>query len=163
MKKVLLTMVMCAALAGCAKAPVMETIADELVPAEPAAARQVTLELPPEAASPVWETEEGICYRWEDCDILLQTLPAGNLDATVRQISGYSPEQLTVVKSAPSDARRYDLVWSSMGQEGEMVGRAAVLDDGNYHYVLTVLSPAESVQNREEIWETLFQSFALAP
>ena len=50
-----------------------------------------------------------------------------------------------------------------MAQEGEMVGRAAILDDGNYHYALSALAPAETAQQLEEIWEAIFQSFAIAP
>jgi len=161
MKKVFAMVILCAMLAGCGEVPVMETVADGLPPVEQAEVRGIILELPEEAASVVWESEEGKYYQCNGYDLLLQTFPAGDLAATVRNVSGYDKSQLTLIASHPQNLKRYDFVWTTMSQEGQMVGRSAIVDDGNYHYALTVLSPADRVLQLEEAWENLFQSFSL--
>ena len=161
MRKFGLLMFVCLLLAGCGEQPVMETVADELLPVEEAAVRQIRLELPEEAVADVWESGEGEYYRCDGYDLLLQTLPAGDLGATVKSVSGYDMTRLTLITTHPQDLKRYDFVWSAMAQEGELVARSAILDDGNYHYVLTVLAPASDVHRLEEDWEGLFQSFSL--
>ena len=75
-------------LAGCAQQETFETISDEIPSAEPVSARQVNLTLPEEAAVPASESESGKLYLCDGYEILLQTLPAGNLDATLRNVTG---------------------------------------------------------------------------
>ena len=42
------------------------------------------------------------------------------------------------------------------------MGRAAILDDGSYHYVLTCMTDASNAHALQESWQTLFDSFTLA-
>lgn len=163
MKRLFAMLLMGSMLAGCADTAVMETVADEfLIPAAADPAR-ILVDLPPEAAASALELDTQEFYQCDGYDLLLQTLDAGDLNATLRQVSGFPEEKLTILRTSPGRWKRYDLVWSAMAQEGEMVGRAAILDDGNYHYALSALAPAETAQQLEEIWEAIFQSFAIAP
>jgi len=41
------------------------------------------------------------------------------------------------------------------------VGRAAILDDGSYHYVLSVLAEADRAGEFEQVFRALFESYAL--
>jgi hypothetical protein len=159
-KKWWLLLMICAMLSGCGAEETFETVADEFLEVA-AVPRQVMVVLPPEAAAPASESDAGTIYICDGYEIMLQTLTGGDLDATLRTVSGYGWEELTVVESRQGDYKRYDLVWACAGEEGERIGRGAVLDDGNYHYVLCVLSDADRVQEYEEVWSALFSSYSL--
>ena len=160
MKKWWLLLMICAMLSGCGAEETFETVSDEILEVA-AVQRQILVELPPEAAAPASESDAGTIYICDGYEIMLQTLTGGDLDATLRAVSGYGREELTVVESRQGDYKRYDLVWACAGEEGERIGRGAVLDDGNYHYVLCVLSDADRVQEYEEVWSALFSSYSL--
>lgn len=160
MKKWWLLLMICAMLSGCGAEETFETVADEFLEVA-AVQRQILVELPPEAAASASESDAGTIYICDGYEIMLQTLTGGDLDATLRTVSGYGREELTVVESRQGDYKRYDLVWACAGEEGERIGRGAVLDDGNYHYVLCVLSDADRVQEYEEVWSALFSSYSL--
>ena len=150
-------------LSGCQGKETFEYVTDELVVPASVQPREVHFFLAEDPAMPAMESDGGKLYLCGDYDVMIQTREGGDLEETVKAVSGFSSEELTLIQTASGDVDRYEFVWTSCAEDGELIGRATILDDGNYHYVLTVLSPAESVQNREEIWETLFQSFALAP
>ena len=160
MKKWWLLLMICAMLWGCGAEETFETVSDEILEVA-AVQRQILVELPPEAAAPASESDAGTIYICDGYEIMLQTLTGGDLDATLRTVSGYGRKDLTVVESRQGDYKRYDLVWACAGEEGERIGRGAVLDDGNYHYVLCVLSDADRVQEYEEVWSALFSSYSL--
>ena len=149
-------------LTGCGAKPTMETVGDSLV--EPAAAvkREVVVDLPGEAAIPTMENENSRYYVCEDYEISMETFPSGDLNHTIETLSGFAPEDLTVVETEYSGVKRYDFVWAAQGEAGEQVGRAAVLDDGNYHYTLTVLQNADQTEKTQIVWRTVFESFQLA-
>ncbi len=147
-------------LAGCAAEETFETIADQQVLPVMAQPRQVSVQLPREAASPVLETQEQQIYLCEGYEILMETRPAGDLNATVRALSGYEKEQLTVVETQWEAVSRYDFVWAAAGESGDRLGRGAILDDGQYHYCMTLLRDARGEADRE-VWDRLFSSFVL--
>lgn len=161
MKKCVFLLICCLLLTACASEETFETISDEFVLDAVSPVREVVLTLPEEAVVPVSQTDTGALYHCDGYELMLQTLPGGDLDATVRDLTGFSREDTALVQTAPGDYKRYDLVWTSMGEDGEQVGRAAILDDGNYHYVLTVLADADSAGQCGGAWEDLFSSFAL--
>ena len=161
MRKCLAFILVSLIFAGCGAQETMETLADEWVQSAAAPAAEIRLTLPEEAAAPVSENETGMIYQCDGYEILVQTLEAGDLDATLRSVTGYSREELTVIETRFNDVKRYDLVWSCLGEMGDQVGRACVLDDGNYHYVLSVLAEADRAAEYEPVWEELFGSYSL--
>lgn len=161
MKKVVCLLCVCFFLTACASEETFETISDELVLDVASPLREVLIALPEEAVMPVSETDTGAWYHCGGYELMLQTLPGGDLDATLQAVSGYTASELTLIRTTPGDYKRCDLVWSCMGEQGEQVGRAAVLDDGHYHYVLSVLTDAESAGQCSEAWEDIFSSYAL--
>ena len=161
MKKCILFLLFSVFLTGCGSEATFETVADEWVQSAAAPVRQVLVTLPEEAAVPVSENENGQLYQCDGYEIALQTLESGNLDATLRAVTGHSREDLTVMETEPDNLRRYDLVWSCLGEEGEQVGRACILDDGNYHYVLSVLWEADRAAELETVISDLFRSYSL--
>jgi hypothetical protein len=56
---------------------------------------------------------------------------------------------------------RYDCVWTAAGETGLQLGRACVLEDGNYHYVLSVMAPEEETGRLREVWQNLFETCRL--
>ncbi|MCI6956476.1 MAG: hypothetical protein SPI15_06780 [Candidatus Faecousia sp.] len=161
MKKLFWVLLPLLLLAGCTARETMETLADVPVEGMAAPQRQISVNLPDEAAVPTAESDSGRIYLCKDYEIIIQTLEAGDLDETIRTLSGYDRDSLTVVKTRVEGADRYDFVWATAGETGERLGRAVILDDGNYHYTMTVLKDAEATKKTQVVWRTVFESFSL--
>lgn len=161
-KKGLCLIFVCLLLSGCGAEQTMETVADEWVEEVMAPAREILVELPEEAAAPAAENADGRIYLCSDYEIEIHTMPGGDLDATIRNLCGYDRDALTVISSNPQGLKRYDFVWTAVGEGGDRIGRAVILDDGTYHYTMTVLRTAESVERSQIVWRSVFESFTLA-
>lgn len=161
MKKCVMFVLIVLALAGCGAEETFETIADEFVQSAAAPLREVILERPEEAVLPASESDAGTLYLCDGYEISVQTLPAGDLEASVYRITGFTKDRVEVISTQPGTYRRYDLVWSTLGEQGDQVGRAAILDDGSYHYVLSVLAEADRAGEFEQVFRELFESYAL--
>ena len=162
MKKWLVFGLLAVVLSGCGAEPALETISDDLEEPVMAQPREIFVRLPGEAAIPAVESEGGRIYTCGDYDLAIQTLEAGDVGQTVEQLTGFSPEDLTVLETERDGIRRYDLVWASAGEGGEQLGRAVILDDGNYHYTMTVLRDADTTESLQIVWSDVFGSFSLA-
>ena len=162
MKKYAIFLLISLLLAGCAAEETFETVADDWVQSVAAPMREVILILPEEAAAPVSAGEKGMLYRCGGYEIMVETLSSGDLEATVREVTGYSLENLTVLETREGDYKRYDLIWSCMGELGQQVARGCILYDGNYHYVLTALAEAERAGEFEEVWKEIFSGYSLS-
>ena len=112
-------------LCGCGARETLETIADD-IPVESVLGqmREISVRLPDGAVSPVLKSEAEQLYLSEDYEILVQTCPAGNLNDTIRKLTGFDKEQLTVMETEQDGAKRYDFVWAAAGEDGERLGRA---------------------------------------
>ena len=141
----------------------METVADVWDVPAMANPREILVDLPEDAAASVLESDAGCIYMGEDYEILLETMEAGDLDGTLRKLCGKGKEELTVLEREQEGLKRYEFVWAAAGETGEQLGRCAVLDDGSYHYCLTVLYPAEAEKTSNVAWSEVFQSFSVAP
>jgi len=150
-------------LAGCAAEPVWETIEDDM--AEPVLAKEpmeITLTLPEEAAAPVLQQEDGSrVYLTDSCEIRVETLPAGNLNGTLQELTGQDRNDLTVLSTKQDAFARYDCAWTAAGEEGQQAARTAVLDDGSYHYCLTVLWDAAQTADVQNQVNQVFAGFSL--
>lgn len=162
MKKVWVLMVLLLFLAGCGAQVTMETVADEMIQAASAQQKQIILDLPEEAVLPVMETDNGKLYLCRDYDVQLQTLEGGDLSQTIRTVTGRETEDLTLMQTTSGELTRSEFVWSAAGELGDQLCRAAVLDDGNYHYVLCATILADKAEQYREIWNGLFASFDVA-
>lgn len=161
MKKCVLFVWIALLLTGCGREQTFETIADEQLSPVSAQMREILVELPEEAASPAMESENGKLYQCGSYEIILQTLDAGDLNATIQTVSGYSRDGVTVMETRTGDLTRYEFVWACAGELGDRVGRAAILDDGSYHYVISVLADASCAKEKEDAWQAMFGSFTL--
>ena len=150
-------------LCGCAAEETFETISDEMVLPVMAQPREISVSLPDNAVAPVLQADTAQVYLSEDYEIILETMAAGDLTATVKSISGYDKENLTILETRQQDVTRYEFVWVSAGEKGDRLGRAVVLDDGSYHYCMSVLRDAETAEEGQTVWSEVFQSFTLLP
>ena len=158
----LLLLLLCGMLfAGCGAEQTVETVADEMVVQVMAEPREIYVALPEDTVLPAMESDVGTVYFCKDYDIAVQTLEGGDFQDTLTQISGHSLEDLTIMETVESDYVRYDFAWSAAGELGQQVCRASVLDDGAYHYVLTVMGKADTAGEYGEIWNGIFESFRL--
>ena len=161
MKKLILLMLVLT-LTGCGRTQVYETVTDELAVPVLAKPREIRFDLAQEPILPAMESDGGQIYLCGDFDVMVQTLESGDLQNTVRQISGFLPEELTLIQTASGDVDKYEFVWTSATEEGHRIGRATVLDDGSYHYALSATVDAELIEEYQEIWNGIFESFELA-
>ncbi len=160
MKKLwILLLALC--LTGCGK-PVYETIGDVSAVPVSGTCQQVLVELPEEAAAPVATQEPGgKVYDCGNYTITVQTLESGDLDKTLRTLTGYPRQQLQVIKTLKEKLSRYDTVFTAAGEEALQVGRVCILDDGAYHYAVTALAPEEMAGQLRTQWDTLFSTVRL--
>lgn len=161
MRKVWILLILSVLLCGCAAEETLETVADDMVQPVMAQPAQVTVRLPDNAVAPVLESDSEQVYLSEDYEIVIETVSGGDLSATIQKVSGYTPDNLTVMETEQDGAKRYDFVWASAGENGDMLGRAVILDDGNYHYCLSVLWDADTTETSQIVWRDVFDSFQL--
>ena len=161
MKKLCLVLALVLMLCGCASQEAYETVMDSVLEPKKDAALQMVLDIPEDAVAEVLETEQsGQIYFCEDYIMTLQTLEAGDLEKTVRQTTGYDRDQLQMMQTGTGDLTRYECVWIAAGENGDQVCRACILDDGNYHYILTVMADADKAgELTMNDWQELFGSF----
>lgn len=160
MKKMIAIGLLALLFQGCAAQEVFETVDDEYVSVMLPAAARISLHLPDEQAQAVLETEDQqILYLYEEFCVSVQTVSAGSVGRTLKEATGFDPEELTVMQTMTDGCQRYQCVWSSAGEDGEQVGRACVLDDGNYHYVVTVMGGEDTAGEMTEVWQDILDSF----
>lgn len=162
MKKLVVLLSMTLLLTGCGARETFETVSDNIVQSVMGQQRDVELNLPSHALAPVVNTDDGgKLYLCDGYVLTVQTLASGDLDRTVRSLSGFGAAQLTVMETASQDGKRYEWVWTSAGEGGDQMGRALVLDDGSRHYCLTVMADAQVAGVLEAEWSGIFSSFRL--
>lgn len=151
-------------LTGCGAQETFETVGDVYGQGEAAQMQQVVLNLSQDAAAAVMQSEEGgSLYFCDGYTVTVQTMASGDLNRTLLEATGFTRESLRPVETAAGEARRYDCVWTAAGEGEEQVGRAAVIDDGNYHYVVTVMADASAARALAGEWQKLLDSFQILP
>ncbi len=163
MKKALCVLLMMLVLSGCSQEE-YETMADEYTPMPPQPRADMVLALSQEVETAALESEgRQSLYFCDGYTVCQETFASGDLDATLRQITGFSREQLTLVTQNQGGIKRYDFVWTCTGEGGDQVCRGSILDDGSYHYAVTAMAGEEKAGALKDDWNQLFASFSIAP
>ena len=153
--------IFCLLLCGCSREASFETLGPVVHVGQNAPpVREILLDFPDNAAMLTASGMDSI-YTCGDYDMCLQVFPSGDIPDTIDCLSGFDPEHLTVLESTQGGTIRYDWSWTAAGEQGDVICRAAVLDDGNYHYTLCVRADADLAGNLTEQWNRLFCSFGL--
>lgn len=163
MKRIVMGLMLALLLTGCGAKETLETVADD-IPLQPVLGTpaEISVRLPDNAVAPVLESDTEQVYLSEDYEIVVETRSSGDLSGTITALTGFDPEQLTVMHTQPEGVDRYEFVWVSAGESGDRLGRAVVLDDGSYHYCLSVLRDAQNQNKTQVVWSDVFSSFSLA-
>lgn len=149
-------------LMGCSPTKTYETLGTVSPEPEKAPIMEIGLEVPEDASTHVMGTQnQGKIYFAPDYTLCLQVVDAGDLNRTLLKCTGFERERLELMETKMPHYKRYEAVWTGVGEGGDHVGRIAVLDDGNYHYVLTAMAPAQSAGDLSQTWQPIFQSFIL--
>lgn len=162
MKKWLVSaLVLILLLCGCSQTD-YETIADEYTPLAPGEKAQMVLRFSGDTEASAMESgEQESIYFCDGFTLTKQTLESGDLDKTLRAVTGYSREKIRLIQQNQENYRRYDFVWSCAGEGGDQICRGSILDDGNYHYVVTTMAPEGKAGELQQTWNELFSSFTL--
>ena len=147
-------------LCGCS-GETFEVIGDVSMNAPDIEPKKVHFEAPQDEDITVMNTDNGILYLSGNYEVSLQTYPSGNLDQTLRTVTGYSREQLAITELSEKNADRYVCAWSAVSEEGELVGRCTIQDDGRFHYCLTVLVKADMAGELRDTVDAVFADYSL--
>jgi len=160
LKKWILLFVMLFFLTGCNTRGDFETVGDVYAP-ETLTPREVALVLPSDAAVQTLSSEQGKLYLCDGYSVCVQTLQGGNLEETLRQVTGYTLERLTLLETEKEGLRLYRCVWTAAGEGGDQIAQTAIIDDGNFHYAVTAMAPSESAGALSNTWQEIFNSVRL--
>ena len=162
MKKILIVILLGCALAGCRAPQSYETMTDLFYAPTLPEPGEIEVWLPENAAQSAMEHEDGsLLYLCDGYSVALQTMESGNLDATLCAVTGYGKEKLRGIHWEKDGLQRYECAWASIGESGDQVARTVVLDDGIYHYAVTVMGSAELAADLAATWQTITDSVGL--
>ena len=149
-------------LTGCSSQETFETVTDDYVQPVMAQMQQIMVSLPIDAAVTVLEeASAGTIYLCDGYTVTVQTTEAGDLQRTLKETTGFSEEDLRTIQTQHSGLTRTEGVWTAAGEQEDQLGRFAVLDDGNYYYILTCMADASRAGELQPVWQELFDSFRL--
>ena len=161
MKKSLLCLLPLVFLWGCGQQEVFEQLEDVYAVMVPQPG-VLSLELPEGAAmTAMGSGEDHAIYFCDGYTLTVQTMAGGDLNRTVTQLTGFLPDQLTLLQTGRGDTQAYVGTWACAGETGDQVGRFLLLDDGAYHYTVTVMASAELAGELHPAWDTVFDSVML--
>lgn len=162
MKKICAMIVICLLLCGCGAQETLETISDHWDVSVMAHSQQVQLTLPEEAAIETMLAENADkLYLCDGYTVAVQTVEAGDMDKTLKSATGFGSDELTVMETVQGGIKRFDCVWSAAGEAEDQVCRAAILDDGAYHYVVTLMTGSSMAGELAEVWQEILDSVTL--
>lgn len=159
MKKIGWILVVALALSGCSSAETFETLGDlDLAPAV-RQERQLQLTLPQGAE--VIQGDSGSLYLCDGYALTVEVLSGGDISGTVQTLTGFAADDLTVMETASGTMNRYECVWTAAGEGGDTVGRVMILDDGAFHYCVSIHYSADDTSEMQQVWKTITDSVTL--
>jgi hypothetical protein len=160
LKKVSILLALLLLLTGCGGNEVFERVEDVYAPVAETP-KKLALSLPKDAAVATVSGSSGTLYLCDGYTVAVETLSGGDLNRTFKTITGFSSDRLTVMAREKDGITAYRCVWTSAGEGGDQVGRSLILDDGAFHYAVTVMASASDATALQDAWQSLFQSVTL--
>ena len=161
LKKLAVMALLAVMLLGCAAEPVFEPVTDVYAGTE-SAAGTVQVMVPESTTVLTAAGENGAkLYFCDGYTLSVQTLTGGDLDRSLRSLTGYGRDRLTVLETLREGVTCYSCAWSSTGETGDQVGRLVLLDDGAHHYAVTVMADAEQAGTLAEEWDYILSQVTL--
>ncbi len=165
MKRICILLLAVLMLAGCAEKKTFETISDGLEPEKVSKPMEMSAVMPAGVTAPVLSsTTAGKLYEYEEYTVTMQAVAAGDFSGLVRSVTGYHPDDLQIIESTQAGLQSYHTVWTSVGEGQTFVGRACILTDGNYYYVLSAMVPENKASDLSEgELKEMFATFRAVP
>lgn len=160
MKKWVLLVMVVALMTLCAcSAEDFEPMLDVYGPSDHAQPAKIQIDLPEDAVLSVMAGDTGTLYYGENYEVCVETYPSGNISDTLKKITGRQLSDLTVLEVPVEEGKSYRCGWSVTDGEGERIGQCVVIDDGRFHYCLSVLADAESAGQLRPVIESVLNSY----
>ena len=161
MKKWIVSVMLMSAvvLSGCSGVD-FEPMLDVYSPVEEVNPQNMQVQLPEDAALSVMSGDTGTLYYGENYEISLETYPSGNISQTLYNVTGRTLDELTVMEIPVAQGNSFRCGWSAADDEGERIGQCIIIDDGRYHYCLSVLADAEEADTLRPMIETVLNSYS---
>lgn len=160
-KKSIVIVMLMFLLAGCSQ-PDYETLGEVEHDRSLPQPKSVSLRLPGEASVSALSDGEGEkLYFLDGYVVAVQTMEAGDLNRTLQTVTGFPQESLRLISYSRDGITCYDGAWATAGEGGDHVGRLTVLDDGDYHYVVSAMAPEQVSGSLGEVWQVIFASISL--
>ncbi len=156
MKKICWIMLLSVLLCGCAAEETFETLGD--VNAVPAVKEEQDLVVSIPDPAEIMQGASGTLYLCQDYTLSVEVFSAGDLNSTMKNLTGFGTDDLTVITTASGDYSRYECVWTAAGEGGDWVGRTLVLDDGAWHYCVTMQYCAADASGMQDTWQEIIGS-----
>lgn len=162
MRKWLICLCSVLLLTGCAAAETFETVGDELLQPVMAEVGQISLAVPEGAYVQTMVTgDDDKLYFCDGYTVAVQVLPRGDFNQTCAELCGFQKASLNILETSAGGQKRYDWIWTAAGEGGDTLGRAAVIDDGKYHYCVSLQADAAMAGELESQWSKLLGSFCV--
>ena len=146
-------------LTGCSAQPVWETVEDG-IPAELPVLQtyEISLDVP---MTFLGGSRKDSLYACGSVEVHTTSFYAADLDAAVRQLSGFSAEKLNIVKTHRNVLPEYQFAWYSETEEGGRLYRADLLMDDTLCYAVICSAP-ETAEGFHEQARQVFSAFTLS-
>ena len=161
MKKLFGLLLITSMLLGCGAEETFEVVEDVIPVESVAVPQQFFVSLPDEAMTPTFQGDGEELYVCQGYTISKQIQDSGDMEKTVNTLTGHSQEDIQIIKTFYDNCDRYDLVWTAAGEEGLQLGRACILDDGNYHYILSTLAGEDTAGQLRDTFQDMYDSCKL--
>ena len=163
-KLLVMILLLCVLFVGCGSSQTLETVMDTPGIEQQASALQIVFNLPEEAAQQTMEEDDGCTiYFCEDFELITRTVDGGDLSKTILNTTGFDKETLEIIETKHGENKKYVCTWVTTGEEGNCVGRCAIIDDGAYHYVLSATAEEHVAgELAQGVWKEVFNSFRIA-
>jgi len=160
LKKLTVILLMMCLLAACGSGQTLETVQDVYTP-QTETPMEVHLTLPADALAQTLSSEAGRLYICNGFTVTVQTLPGGDLARTLTDTTGYDKSRLSLIETEKDGITCYRLSWVCLGEGGDQAARTLVLDDGVFHYAVTVMAPAQDAGALSDTWQEILSSVTL--
>lgn len=146
-------------LTGCGAQPVWETVED-IIPTDGQILHtyDISLDLP---LTYLGGNDRNCLYASGSVEVETTSFYAVGLDEAVRQLSGFLPGQLNMIKTVRNDLPEYQFAWYSETEEGGRLFRADLVMDDTACYAVVCSAP-ETAEGFHEQARAVFSAFVLS-
>ena len=161
MKRILVILLCLLCFTGCNATETMETISDDLTVSAGATASEITVSVERDGAVLFCGEDGSKLYLCDGYSVMVQTLKGGDVAKSVQAVTGFPKENLTVMQTEKNGIVSYEYVWCATGEGEDQICRGVLLDDGAYHYAVTVMADYTQAGQLQSTWENVLNSVEL--